>query len=154
MSSLIPFNRRNNELQTGLGGVFSLFDIGRAFENFFNDSFFPAHFMNSAQMKVDIKENDKEYVLEAELPGIDKEDISLEVRNNMLTISVNRDEKIEEKRDNYIRRERRACSMARSFSLENVNADKITAKHENGILTVVLPKKNDVKTNSRRIDIS
>jgi len=154
MSSLIPFERKNNGVQRKSDSLFNLFDMDRIFENFFNDSVFPSYFSNSGQMRVDISENDKEYILEAELPGIKKEEINLEVSDDRLTISVNRDEKTEEKNDNYLRRERRTSSMVRSFSIENVVSDKITAKHENGILTLVLPKKEETKPKGRKIDIS
>jgi len=87
------------------------------------------------------------------MPGVRKEDINIEINDNRLTISANRDERVEEKRDNYIRKERRTSSMARSFSIDNVEADKITAKHENGVLTLILPKKEQSKPRGRKIDI-
>ncbi|MCX7842419.1 MAG: Hsp20 family protein, partial [Clostridia bacterium] len=95
-----------------------------------------------------------EYILEAELPGVKKDEINLEVHDDRLTISVKKDEKAEEKKDNYLRRERRTSSMVRSFSIENIISDKITAKHENGILTLILPKKEETKPKGRKIDIS
>lgn len=154
MSGLIPFDKKNNGVQRKNCSLFDLFDMDRVFENFFNDTVFPSHFNNSGQMRVDISENDKEYILEAELPGVKKEEINMEVHDDRLTISVKKDEKAEEKKDNYLRRERRTSSMVRSFSIENVVSDKITAKHENGILTLVLPKKEETKPKGRKIDIS
>jgi HSP20 family protein len=154
MSSLIPFERKNNGVQRKNGSLFDLFDMDRVFENFFNDTVFPSHFSNSGQMRVDISENDKEYILEAELPGVKKEEINLEVSDDRLTISVKKDENTEEKKDKYLRKERRTSSMVRSFSIENVLSDKITAKHENGILTLVLPKKEETKPKGKKIDIS
>jgi HSP20 family protein len=154
MSSLIPFDRKNNGVQRKNGSLFDLFDMDRVFENFFNDTVFPSHFNNSGQMRVDISENDREYILEAELPGVKKDEINLEVHDDRLTISVKKDEKAEEKKDNYLRRERRTSSMVRSFSIENIISDKITAKHENGILTLILPKKEETKPKGRKIDIS
>lgn len=134
--------------------MFDLFDIDRVFENFFNDTIFPAHYSNSGQMRVDIKENDKEYILEAEMPGVRKEDINIEIEDDRLTIRVKSDESTEEKQGNYLRKERRASSMARSFSIENLLAEKITAKHENGILTLTLPKKEETGGKRRKIDIA
>ncbi len=151
MSGLIPW--KNSGVQKRNDSLLNFFDMDRVFDNFFNDSVFPSHFNNSGHMKVDISENEKEYILEAELPGIKKDEINLEVNDDRLTIAVSRDEKTEEKKDNYLRRERRTSSMIRSFSLENVASDKITAKHENGILTLVLPKKEQVVVKGRKIDI-
>ncbi len=151
MSGLIPW--KNSGVQKRNDNLLNFFDMDRVFDNFFNDSVFPSHFSNSGHMKVDISENEKEYILEAELPGVKKDEINLEVNDDRLTIAVNRDEKTEEKKDNYLRRERRTSSMIRSFSLENVASDKITAKHDNGILTLVLPKKEVVAVKGRKIDI-
>ncbi len=151
MSGLIPW--KNSGVQKRNDSLLNFFDMDRVFDNFFNDSVFPSHFSNSGHMKVDISENEKEYILEAELPGVKKDEINLEVNDDRLTIAVSRDEKTEEKKDNYLRRERRTSSMIRSFSLENVASDKITAKHDNGILTLVLPKKEEVTVKGRKIDI-
>jgi len=151
MFGLVPFERKGRGVQRRNGDYF---DIDSIFENFFNDAVLPSFFSNSGQMRVDISENDKEYILEAELPGVKKEEINLEVHDDRLTISVKKDENKEEKKDNYLRRERRTSSMVRSFSIENIVSDKITAKHENGILTLVLPKKEETKPKGRKIDIS
>ncbi|NLP13203.1 MAG: Hsp20/alpha crystallin family protein [Clostridium sp.] len=151
MFGLVPFGRRGIGIGRRNG---DLFDIDSFFDDFFNDSAFPVFFGSGSNMRVDISENEKEYVLEAEMPGVRKEDISIEVNDNRLTISAKRDEKVEEKRGNYIRKERRASSMARSFSVENVESDKITAKHDNGILTLILPKKEQSRPEGRKIDIS
>lgn len=151
MSSLIPFDKKNSEIQRRHS---NFFDVERIFENFFNDDFFPSFFRESSQMRVDIKENEKEYVLEADLPGVKKEDITIEINDNRLTISAKNDESVEEQRENYIRKERKFSSMVRSFGLENVKSDKITAKHENGVLTLILPKVENKGNNGRRIEIN
>ena len=145
MFSLVPFRNR------GLARREDPWDIDSIFENFFNDSLFPA--FGNAQMKVDIQETPKEFIFEAEIPGANKDEINLEVDDNRLTISVNRKEEINEKRENYIRRERRSSSMARSFAVENILPEKATAKYENGILTIVLPKKEETNPRYRKIDI-
>jgi len=61
------------------------------------------------------------------------------------------DEQTEIKKENYLRRERRASSMSRSFTLENVDSDRITAKHENGVLTLILPKKEPAQEEEESI---
>jgi HSP20 family protein len=130
------------------------FDMQDFFESLWNDSFSPAFFNSSRQMKVDIKENDDAYVLDAELPGVDKNEINLEIHDDILTISVNRREEVKEERANYIRRERRTNSMSRSFQLENIKNEDITAKFENGILSIHLPKKEPGRVKTKKIDIN
>lgn len=91
--------------------------------------------------------------MEAELPGVDKENIRLELKDDILTIGVDQNEQFEEERENYIRKERRVCSMSRSFQLPNVKNEDVSASFKNGILTITLPKQNPGKTNIRRINI-
>jgi HSP20 family protein len=148
---MIPFERKNNGIQKKYD---SIFDLDRVFESFFNDAVFPTFYSNSGQMRVDIKETEKEYTLEAELPGVKREDISIDIHDNLLTISAKSDENVEEKKDNFIRRERRSSSMSRSFSVDNVEHDKISAKHDNGILTLILPKREESKPKGRKVDIN
>lgn len=150
MFGLTPYNTRRNQMQNRNN---SLFDIDRVFENFFNDSVFPSYYKQSGLMKVDIKDDGDSYLLEAELPGIKKENINIDVEDGNLTISVNQDEQTEEKNDNYICRERRACSMRRSFSLDSIDTEKISAKMDNGLLTLRLPKVEPSKPAGRKVEI-
>ena len=114
MFNLVPFRNR------GLARRVDQWDIDSIFENFFNDSLLPASVFGNAQMKVDIQETPKEFIFEAEIPGANKDEINLEIDDNHLTISVNRQEEANETRDNYIRRERRSSAMARSFAVDNI----------------------------------
>lgn len=150
MFDIVPFARRSSEIQN----YKNLFDFESVFENFFNDRFFPALYKNSAQMKVDVKENENEYVLEAELPGIKKEDLNLQIDDDRLTISVQKNEQTDEEKDNYIRRERSYSAMTRSFGIANVDADNVNAKYENGVLSVKLPKKPQKAIKGKQIDIN
>lgn len=150
MFGLVPFNRRNN---SALSRNRDFFDIDNIFESFFNDSFFQAFYQGNANMRVDIKENEKEYVVEAEMPGVNKEDINLELKDDRLTISVDKREEINEEKENYIRKERRQSSFCRSFYVDNIKNEGVTAKYDNGILTIVLPKKEPGKPDSKRIEI-
>lgn len=87
-------------------------------------------------------ENDKEFKLELSVPGFDKKDFKVEVVDGMLNISAEKEQKKEEKKENYRKKEFSYSSIRRSFSLpENVMDEKIDAKYDNGILNVVLPKK-------------
>lgn len=144
MFGMVPF--RNNKMQQRE----NLFDIESMFSDFFNDSFMGLSGMNS--MKADIKETEKEFIVEAEIPGVSKEDIKLELKDDRLTIAVEKNEESKEERDNYIRKERRYGSFSRSFYVENVKNEEVTAKYENGILSIVLPK-NETKKVNNRIDI-
>jgi len=150
MFGLTPYNRRNRGVDWRIPNLFGIDDF---FEDFFNDSMFPAFFGHNRGMRVDIKENENEYVLEAELPGVDKDNITLEIKDDILTIGVDQKEHVEEERENYIRKERRVCSMSRSFQLPDIKNEDISASFKNGILTIVLPKKNPGKTRARKIDI-
>ncbi len=147
---LMPFNRRNRAL---INEPQSIFNMDNFIDNFFSDSFMPAIFAGDTQIKVDIKDNDKEYLVEADLPGVKKEEINVELKGSNLTISVVRNEEINVERENYIRKERRSGSYSRSFYVENVMEDKITAKFENGVLSMVLPKKDEGIRKDSRIEI-
>lgn len=149
MFYLTPFNRRRD-----LSIQNQRLNLENLVENFFNDAFFPSLYANEGQMKVDIKENEKEFIVEAELPGVNKDDIGVELTEDMLTLSVTRNEQINEETEKYVRRERRYGSMTRSFYVNNIDSEKINAKFENGILTINLPKKTPETKKGGRIQIN
>lgn len=93
-------------------------------------------------MKVDVKDEDDRFILEADMPGVSKDNLRVEVTNGMLTISANYDEKKEEKGedDRYVYRERRCGSMRRSFNVEGIREENITAEFKDGVLKLTLPK--------------
>lgn len=95
---------------------------------------------------VDIRETDDALLVQAELPGIDKKDIQLEVRDGVLTISGERRYEKDVKEENVHRVERAYGKFSRSFSLpSNVDADKVDATMKNGVLEVRLPKRESAK---------
>lgn len=106
-------------------------------------------------MKTDIKETENNYVLEVDLPGFDKKDINMELENGYLSISAKREHKVEEndKKDNFIRRERSFGQFSRSFYVGDIKEEDISAKLENGILTVLLPKEEKETPKAKRIEI-
>ena len=120
------------------------------FNDFFNDDML-SKFNSSGSFKTDIKETPEEYIVHAELPGVKKEDIKIDYNNNYLTISATRNNESEEKKDNYIRRERSYGSVSRGFYISNVNKDSIKAKFDNGVLNIELPKKELTANNSTQI---
>ena len=99
-------------------------------------------------MKTDIKEKDNQYEIEIDLPGFKKEEINANLENGYLTINASKNEEREEKNESgvYIRRERYTGQCARSFYVgEVVQQQEIKAKFENGILHLVIPKKQETK---------
>src|SRR5882762_7447736 len=101
---------------------------------------------------VDIYENKEQIVLEAELPGMNREDFDLSVENNVITLRGERRFEKKEETDNYHRVERAYGSFTRSFTMPNsVSAEGATADYRNGVLRVVLPKREETK--ARRIEI-
>ena len=98
-------------------------------------------------MKTDIQEYDDGYQLEIDLPGFKKDEVTAELNDGYITISaakgLDKDEK-DKKTGKYIRKERYAGSMSRSFYIgEGITQDEISAKYENGILQLKIPKKTD-----------
>jgi HSP20 family protein len=102
---------------------------------------------------VDIYENKDHIVLEAELPGMNREDFDLTVENNVITLRGERRFEKKDDSDNYHRVERSYGSFTRSFTLpQTVSAEGAQAEYRNGVLRVTLPKREEVK--ARRIEIS
>src|SRR2546423_13804262 len=102
---------------------------------------------------VDIFENKDQIVLEAELPGMSREDFELTVENNVLTLRGERRFEKKDEADNYHRVERAYGAFTRSFTLpQTVSSEGATAEYKNGVLRVVLHKREEVK--ARRIEIA
>ena len=102
---------------------------------------------------VDIKETEKAYTLTADIPGVDPKDIDVHMEDGILTVKGERDLKREEEKEGYKRVERVHGSFYRRFSLpESVDADNITAKCNNGVLEVTIPKLE--KASARKITVS
>ena len=108
-------------------------------------------------MKTDVIEKENSYQLEADLPGFNKEDIKIDLKNDVLTISATHNENNDEKDNNgkYIRRERRTSSYQRSFRVEGLKPEDIIAQYRNGVLTVDIPKKEAIpeKEEASRIEV-
>ena len=104
-------------------------------------------------MKTDVKETDNAYELDIDLPGFKKDEVTAKLENGYLTISatkgMNKDE--QNKEGKYIRRERYAGAMSRSFYIgENVQQEDIHAKFEDGILKLTVPKENPKKVGEKK----
>ncbi|MFZ7103589.1 MAG: Hsp20/alpha crystallin family protein [Peptococcaceae bacterium] len=152
MFGLVPFGRKGSVMQSRHDDEF--FSMERIWDDFFRDGMLPALYTGGSQMRVDIRETEKEFILEAELPGVKKENVHLEVTADRLLILVREEEEKEENRSSYLRKERRFTALSRSFAITNIAQDKISAKMENGILTVTLPKAAEDQPQVRKIDIN
>ena len=108
-------------------------------------------------MKTDVIEEDNDYKLKADLPGFNKEDIGIDLKGGVLTISAshkdNKDEKDE--KGKYVRRERREMSYHRSFTVgDEIKPEDINAAYENGVLSITLPKKEITQSKDvKRIEV-
>ena len=143
MFEIIPYARNNHFL-----GSYDPFKAMEEFEKNFFGRQLPA-------FKTDIRETEHAYILDAELPGFSKEDIHAEVRNGYLTIHAEHKSESEDKdeKNNYIRRERSYGSFTRSFDLDGIKSDEISASYKDGILSLTLPKAEAKAEEGRLLEI-
>ncbi len=150
MFEIIPFGRKScvsnynpfrdmEEMSKQMFGSWSPFYGGNALTPF----------------RTDVKETDKAFELEADLPGFNKEDIDIGVEGDTLTIKAERhsDHENKDEKNNYVRVERSYGSYSRSFDITGVDTDAITAKYENGVLSLTLPKKEPVQPEVKKLSI-
>ena len=127
-------------------------------DDFFRNDFFDRKDrMNYNLMKTDIKEDDKSYLLEVDLPGYSKDDIKIDVTDGYLTINAKVEKEDNDENKNYVRRERFTGEVSRSFYVgEDIKEDEIKAKFKNGILTLEVPKVSleDKQKDKKYIEIS
>lgn len=112
---------------------------------FFDDRFFRSFFdmsdmVGSAGFRVDVREEDACYKLEAELPGVSKDKLNLCVEDGTLVISADLNEEKKEEKRGYLYSERRTGHVERRFDLEGVDQERIAADYKDGVLEVTLPK--------------
>ena len=146
MYTIVPFRTRR--------------EISNPMNNPFDDRFFRSFFdmndmVGSAGFRVDVKEQQDNYLLEAELPGFNKEDISIDLKDGILTITATHNESSDQKGSDgsYIRREPRYGSFARSFDVTGIDERGITAAYNNGVLSLTLPKFKPAEPETHRIAI-
>jgi HSP20 family protein len=109
--------------------------------------------MGSWSPAVDMFEKDDKVVIKAELPGLDKKDVSLDLQNGVLTLKGERKHENEVKEENFYRREMSYGKFVRSFSLPvDVDADQIKAEFQNGLLTVEVPKPEEHKPKQIKVN--
>ena len=99
---------------------------------------------SSVYPKVDIEENEKDYLFKVELPGVKKENVNIEIDDRVFTISGEKKEVVEQKEQNVFRKESYSGTFSRSFTLpEHVTSEEAEAKYEDGILFLKIPKSTD-----------
>ncbi len=123
------------------------------FDEAFNDFFRPMFYnVDLDSMRTDIKETDKSYEMDVEMPGFNKDDISVSLNDGYITISAKKEEKDNDEKGHYIKKER-SYSCQRSYYVGNVNEDDISAKYENGVLKLSVPKCEETLPEIKRIRI-
>ncbi len=137
MFDLIPFDRRERNMMR------MFHDMEKGFFSGLTSS-----------CKTDITDKGDHYLLEAELPGFNKEDIHVDIDGDYLTIHAQQDVRNEKKEHKFIRQERSYNSISRSFNISDVDTEHITAKYKNGVLELNMPKLHPSETNkTKKIDI-
>ena len=144
MFELIPFDHHMRRMAN--------FDPFRELEEMERSMWGGSHAVNA--FRTDVIDTGDAYKLESELPGFKKEDIKIDVENDVLTISAERHmEADESKRPNFVKRERFYGSFSRSFDVSGVNVDGIEAAYTDGILTLTMPKKQETIPAKRSFEI-
>lgn len=140
MFDLVPFESRAN----------NLFDV---FDRWVNDGFFDGTEKEVVPCRTDILDKGDKYVLRADMPGFRREDINIEIGGGRLTLSAEHKEEDKEDKKDYVRHERRYSALSRSFDLDGIDADKISASYKDGVLELELPKVSEAKPESRKIEV-
>ena len=143
MFELIPFGGRR----------VNVYDPFRALDEMERNFFGNEHHSVVSAFRTDVVDTGDAYKLDAELPGFKKEDIKIDVENDVLTISVERKLDEEGKKQNFVKRERFYGSYSRSFDVSGIEVDGIQAAYNDGVLTLTMPKKVETAPASRRLEI-
>ena len=127
----------------------STFDaLDDAFNSFFKPMFFEEKYN---VMKTDIRESEMAYLMDVEIPGFEKKDITLSIEKGYLTISADKKD-CSDKKETFLRRER-SCRVSRTYYVGDVNRDLIKAKYESGVLQIEIPKKERGLPSAHTINI-
>ncbi len=119
--------------------------------NLFSDDFFRPLIPETQNFKVNIQENDNAYLLTAELPGYDKENLQVSIKDGVVTVSAEKSEEKSVEKPQYVHRESYTGKVSRQIYFENIDEANAEAKYENGILALKIPKKASTVDNT--IDI-
>ncbi|MEJ8755637.1 Hsp20/alpha crystallin family protein [Pontibacter sp. H259] len=113
-----------------------------------------SRFGNANVPAANIHETDKEYMIELAVPGMKRDDFTIEVEENMLSVSCQKEENIKEDKKDFKRREYNYSSFSRSFRIpETIKPDSIKAQYENGVLHIKVPKADQTTQRRKRINV-
>jgi len=160
---LLPSNKNSVSVSRGSNPIVSFQDeMNQLFNNFFGEVSLPKwmhHEQNllAVSPAIDVVENEKEFKITAEIPGIDVKDVHITASDGYLTIKGEKKEEKEEKKEEhkgYYRRERSYGSFQRVVALPDTSdTDKVEATYKNGLLNLTIPKKAGAKSKERKIEI-
>ena len=153
--TVINYNKkRPTSIDDVFNGIFPEF-ISTSHKNKVFPSFIATNHMNKGIPAVNTKESDKSYEIELVAPGINKDEFNINIDEGVLSVSYESETSTEEEKENYMTKEFGYSSFSRSFKLpDNVNGDKISAKYENGILKLELPKIKEAKKSPKMITVN
>lgn len=144
MIGLVPFNRRNkNFMDLGFN------EISNVFDNFLKNNFLGQNNNFGDIFKIDVQENENEYIIEAEIPGVKKDNVNIMFDKDVLNLSIKKEENLKDKNNKYIHKERSYSQMSRSVVLVDANEEKIKANLNEGILTITIPKLEKINTSKQ-----
>jgi len=150
LSSKTLLPTRRNEFLTSFDSMFDEM-MGKAFPDF-PQEFGVNFFGNNSYPKVDIIDSEKNLILEAEIPGLSKEEVNVDFEEGVLTIAGSKREDSRPEDHKYVRKELKRSSFSRSFKLaDTFDFQKIKAKFENGLLLITVPKKKPEKSKKVKI---
>ena len=151
--NIIPWKRSSSPLRSS-GSLFTLQDdMNRMFDSFFDWGF--AENSTTSVPAVDVSESDSDYMISAELPGMEAKDIELKVGEGYLTLRGEKKESHEEKDKTYVRRESRYGTFQRTISLPDIaNCEECQAAFKNGVLKITVPKQPGSQQTERKIEIN
>jgi len=130
-------------------------ELGRVFEGLFSESEGISPEVSLWLPRVDVTENKESYVIKAELPGVNKENVKITLHDGVLTLKGEKKQEKEEKDTNYHRVERSYGSFERSFTLPTgVRSEKIDASFKDGVLSITLPKAEESKPKEIEVKLS
>jgi len=145
--------RRSNPLFAELSGMKSRLDC-----LFNRDDFWSSDAYAGAMEwvpAVDIVESELNITIKAELPGVEPENVSIFLENNVLTLKGHRESEKEVRKENYYRMERATGSFARSFTIPvSIDSDKVTADFKNGLLTITLAKRESASSRTIQVNVA
>ncbi len=129
-------------------------DIDRLYDEFFNERMDDAETLTKIRPRVNIEETKEAYIVTAELPGLKKSDVKITFQDNQLTLSGEKKEDADVQERTFHRYERQFGSFSRTFSIPNlIQADKISAAMEDGVLEIKLPKAEEAKPREIKIEV-